>query len=63
MLNELGHNLELFEIYQSLFTPDMDTEGALIDVLVDVINFALFTIEFLQSHSLGALNILLALSR
>ncbi|KAF2106872.1 hypothetical protein BDV96DRAFT_654203 [Lophiotrema nucula] len=50
MLTELGHNLKLFHIYQTMFSEDSGMGVAFVDVLVEVVTFGVSTIQFLCNN-------------
>lgn len=53
----MGHDLEIFKMYEWIFKNEDSTDerldGLLVDVLVDVITFWVKTIRFLRRHPLG----------
>lgn len=53
MILELGHNLDLLEIYQSLFTDDANMDEILVDVFAEVVIFAATAIRYLRTHPTG----------
>lgn len=53
MLTDLGDNFEIFHIYQTMFTEDSNMSRALVDIFADVVQFGVYTIQFLRRHPVG----------
>ena len=50
MLKDLGHNLEIFQIYEGTFASNASVGDELMDIFVDIINFWALTIQYLRRN-------------
>lgn len=53
MLRDLGHNLEIFQIYESTFASNAAIGDELMDIFVNIINFWAQAIQFLRRNKRG----------
>ena len=53
MLNDLGHDLEIFQIYETIFTTNTPMSDDLMDIFVDIIVFWTEAIHFFRRNKYG----------
>ena len=55
MLNALGHDLQILEIYEKSFADNPQMGQELIEIFVEVINFWTRAIKFLRRNQYGTI--------
>lgn len=54
MIQELGHDLKIFELQKDTFARNPQIGDELVDIFVEIITFWAMQVRFLNRHKLGA---------